>query len=160
MSSGAKDASFVFTKENFRNPSLPAGLRVVEVVNITLPGITYPLRIWGICGITYLLRIWGTSGGSNRWSSWRVRSHLSWSGCWWLRWWKWQWSPGTVKCWILKWKYKCKYDSKVQIQIQMITRYGRVLNSKEECSVERENFEIKPWPVQAIIRSLSYYHIF
>ena len=33
----------------------------------------------------------------------------------------------------------------------MIYRYGRVLNSKEECSVERGNFEIKPWPVQAII---------
>ena len=28
---GKKDSSFVFTKENFRNPSLPAGLRVVEV---------------------------------------------------------------------------------------------------------------------------------
>ena len=31
MSSEGKNANFVFTKENFRNPTLPTGLRVVEV---------------------------------------------------------------------------------------------------------------------------------
>jgi len=36
----------------------------------------------------------------------------------------------------------------VQVIIRLAPRYGRVLHSKDECSVERGNFEIKPWPVQ------------
>ena len=39
----------------------------------------------------------------------------------------------------------------VQVIIRLAPRYGRVLHSKDECSVERGNFEIKPWPVQACI---------
>ena len=33
ISSHDRDTSFVFTKENFRNPTLPTGLRVVEVLS-------------------------------------------------------------------------------------------------------------------------------
>ena len=33
ISSHDRDMSFVFTKENFRNPTLPTGLRVIEVLN-------------------------------------------------------------------------------------------------------------------------------
>ena len=130
MSSEAKDSSFVFTKENFRNPSLPSGLRVVEVCFHFSPVCNFININLSIPAWNHIY--WGASGRSNRRSSWRVSSL---SSEWW-RWWHWPW--WWKHWWWWQWSFK---------------RYGRVLNSKEECSIERGNFEIKPWPVQASIRS-------